>query len=422
MLKTEAKVRCSSPVTRRRRKPLARWSATSGRRLPQGGRIIVFDNNCTDPDGGARSRSEAGAIVCREKRQGKGYVVASMFEKIDADIYVMVDGDDTYDAKAVDFLLEPILKGDADMTVASRLDTFANKSFRNFHILGNKLVCGIINWMFKSDIHDIFSGYRAFTREAAKLIPITAVGFDVETELTLQALYQGLVIKEVQAAYGTRPEGSFSKFKTGSDGWLVLFKLFMMIKSCMPLTFFGGLAVVFMVTGLLVGTRPVVEYAKIEHYVHAVPSAILASSLVILSFASLGLGLILNSVNLRKCWKWRKVDPANGTSRDASASNKVSDDEPQIRALNFLARFERSREFQATIWRARSEEEGWRFRCIKLTRLSLRNARGRWTSSAHLISSQTGRQGTLMKRRFFPCASASPSRMERKVQPCSCAR
>jgi len=260
--------------------------------------IYVFDNNCTDRT--AEEARAAGAVVRREKRQGKGFVVASMFEQIDADIYVMVDGDDTYDAKAVDLLLTPILKGDADMTVACRLETFATSAFRNFHILGNRLVCGIINWMFKSNISDIFSGYRAFTKEAAKVIPITAMGFDVETELTLQALYRGLVIKEVQAAYGARPDGSFSKLKTGPDGLLVLVKLFMMIKSYKPLTFFGLWSIFFMVAGLAAGVRPVLEYIETNpHYVHAVPSAILAAALVILSFSSLGLGLILNSVNLR---------------------------------------------------------------------------------------------------------------------------
>ena len=116
--------------------------------------IYVFDNNCTDRT--AEIARAAGAIVRREKRQGKGYVVASMFEQVDADIYVMVDGDDTYDAKAVDALLQPIFNGDADMTVACRLQTFQASAFRNFHMLGNRLVCGIINWMFKSDDHGHF--------------------------------------------------------------------------------------------------------------------------------------------------------------------------------------------------------------------------------------------------------------------------
>ena len=261
-----------------------------------GAKIYVFDNNCTDKT--AEIAAAAGAIVQREKRQGKGYVVASMFEQVEADVYVMVDGDDTYDARSVDLLLQPILQGDADMTVASRLHTFESGSFRNFHILGNKLVCGIINWMFKSDIRDIFSGYRAFTREAAKLIPITARGFDVETELTLQALYRGLVIKEIQAPYGARPEGSFSKLKTGPDGLLVLLKMFLMIRSYKPLTFFGGLSILIFLAGLAAGLRPLQEFAA-DHYVHSVPSAVLAALLIILSAFSLGLGLVLNSINLR---------------------------------------------------------------------------------------------------------------------------
>jgi glycosyltransferase involved in cell wall biosynthesis len=263
--------------------------------LPQA-EIFVFDNNCTDKT--AEIARAAGAIVRREKRQGKGYVVASMFEQVDADIYVMVDGDDTYEAKSVGILLQPILQGDADMTVASRLHKFADKSFRDFHILGNRMVCWIINWMFDSDINDIFSGYRAFTREAARLIPITAKGFDVETELTLQALYRGLVIKEVEAPYGTRPEGSYSKLKTGSDGLLVILKLFLMIRSYKPLTFFGGMSILLFFFGLLAGLRPLHEFA-VNHYVHSVSSAVLAASLIILSAFCLGLGLLLNSVNLR---------------------------------------------------------------------------------------------------------------------------
>jgi glycosyltransferase involved in cell wall biosynthesis len=258
--------------------------------------IYVFDNNSTDAT--AERARTAGATVLREKRQGKGFVVASMFELIDADILVMVDGDDTYEASAASALLEPILKGDADMTVATRLHTYGNKSFRPFHLLGNKLVCGIINWTFRSQISDIFSGYRAFTREAAAQIPITAVGFDVETELTLQALYRGMVIKEISAPYRARPEGSFSKLRTVSDGVAVLMKMFLILKSYKPLTFFGLCSIALFVLGLLVGTRPVYEYVT-ERYVHAVPSAVLAASLVLLSFFSLGLGLILNSTNLR---------------------------------------------------------------------------------------------------------------------------
>src|SRR5262245_58722631 len=141
-------------------------------------RIYVFDNNSTDNT--ARIAEQAGAIVRREKRQGKGWVVASMFDSVDADILIMVDGDDTYDANSVWSLLDPILKGEADMTAATRLVQHEDKSFRNFHVFGNKLVCALINRMFGSNISDIFSGYRAFTREAASRIPITSRGFDVE--------------------------------------------------------------------------------------------------------------------------------------------------------------------------------------------------------------------------------------------------
>ena len=265
------------------------------RELPDA-RIYVYDNNCTD--GTAEIAAKAGAIVRREKRQGKGFVVAAMFEQIEEDILVMVDGDDTYEASHVHKLLEPILRGDADMTAATRLTTHGENSFRPLHVAGNQMVCGIINWMFKSKVSDIFSGYRAFTRDSARQIPITAAGFDVETELTLQALYRGQIIKELPAPYRARPEGSFSKLNTFSDGILVLLRLFLIMKSYKPLTFFGGISLLLFVLGLAIGSLPVYEFVT-EHYVHRLPSAVLAATLMMLSFFSLGLGLILNSMNLR---------------------------------------------------------------------------------------------------------------------------
>jgi glycosyltransferase involved in cell wall biosynthesis len=267
------------------------------RELPDA-RIYVYDNNCTD--GTAEIAAKAGATVIREKRQGKGWVVATMFEKIQEDILVMVDGDDTYEASHVHKLLEPVLRGNADMTIATRLTSHGEKSFRPLHIAGNQMVCGIINWMFKSQVSDIFSGYRAFTREAARQIPVTTKGFDVETELTLQALYRGQVVKEMPAPYRARPEGSFSKLNTFSDGFRVLLRLFLIVKSYKPLTFFGSIALILFGMGIAAGILPVYEFiADPNHYIHRVPSAILAASLVMLSFFSLGLGLILNSMNLR---------------------------------------------------------------------------------------------------------------------------
>jgi glycosyltransferase involved in cell wall biosynthesis len=267
------------------------------RELPAA-RICVFDNNCTDDTAAIAAR--AGAEVVREKRQGKGFVVASIFAKVDADILVMVDGDDTYEAGHVHKLLEPILRGDADMTVATRLTSHGEDSFRPLHVAGNQLVCRIINWMFQSSVSDIFSGYRAFTRDCARQIPITARGFDVETEMTLQALYRGQVIVETPAPYRARPAGSFSKLNTFSDGLRVLLRLFLILKSYKPLTFFGGLGIVLFLLGLAVGSLPVYDYATDpNHFVHRVPSAILAAALMILAFFSLGLGLVLNGTNLR---------------------------------------------------------------------------------------------------------------------------
>jgi hypothetical protein len=152
--------------------------------------------------------------------------------------------------------------------------------------------------MFQSSVNDIFSGYRVFTRESARQIPITAKGFDVETELTLQALYRGQVIRELPASYRARPEGSFSKLNTYSDGFRVLLRLFLILKSYKPLTFFGSISLVLFLLALGAGFLPVYEFLT-EHFVHRVPSAILAASLMLLSFFSLGVGLILNSINLR---------------------------------------------------------------------------------------------------------------------------
>lgn len=265
------------------------------RELP-GARIIVYDNNSTDRT--AEVAREAGAEVRREHRQGKGWVVAKMFCEVDADVLVMVDGDDTYDAGSVHRLLAPVLAREADMTVASRLVKHSGGAFRNLHVSGNRWVCRIVNWMFPSRITDIFSGYRAFSREAAANIPITAHGFDVETELTLQALYRGFVVREIEAPYGERPAGSFSKLRTYADGSLVLLRLFLMLKSYKPLTFFGSGGLVLFAFALIAGSRPIYEYAT-ERFVHAVPLAILAAGLVTLSFGSIALGLLLNSVNLR---------------------------------------------------------------------------------------------------------------------------
>jgi glycosyltransferase involved in cell wall biosynthesis len=263
--------------------------------LPEA-KIYVFDNNCTDRT--AEFARAAGAIVIREKRQGKGHVVANIFEIITEDIIIMVDGDGTYDPNAVHRLLEPILKGDADTTVAARLQEYGDNSFRKFHVAGNQLVCWIINRMFKSDISDIFSGYRAFTRECALMIPITSHGFDVETELTIQSLYRGMVIKEIEAPYGERPAGSFSKLRTLPDGMRVLLRMFLLMRSYKPLTLFGSVAIILFLFTLACSAPPAYELLE-HHRVNSRACAILAISGFMLTCLSLSLGLVLSSVNLR---------------------------------------------------------------------------------------------------------------------------
>jgi glycosyltransferase involved in cell wall biosynthesis len=267
------------------------------RELPDA-RIYVYDNNCTD--GTAEAAAAAGAIVRREKRQGKGFVVAAIFEQLREDIIVMVDGDDTYEASHVHKLLEPILRGDADMTVATRLTSHGEGSFRPLHLAGNRMVCAIINWVFRTSLTDIFSGYRAFTRDSILQIPITAKGFDVETEMTLQALYRGQLIREMPAPYRPRPKGSFSKLNTYSDGFMVVLRLFLILKSYKPLTLFGSLCLVSGALGVIAGIIPTYEFLiDPDHMIHHIPSTILASALIILSMLSLSVGLILNSINLR---------------------------------------------------------------------------------------------------------------------------
>jgi glycosyltransferase involved in cell wall biosynthesis len=263
--------------------------------LPQA-RIYVYDNNSTDAT--AARALEAGAIVRREKRQGKGFVLASMFAQVDADIYVLVDGDDTYDAASAPKLIAPLLREEADMTVGSRLTTFDESAFRRMHVGGNQLVSRTINLIFGADIRDLFSGYRGMTRELVKQVPVLARGFDVETELTLQALYRGFVIREIPTPYGTRPEGSHSKLRTLPDGFRVLLKLFLMLQAYKPLTFFGSLGILCAVASLLAGSRPVIEYMEYQ-YVYAVPRAVLAAALAVMALLSAGIGVILHSTNFR---------------------------------------------------------------------------------------------------------------------------
>ena len=265
------------------------------KQLPKA-KIYIYDNNSTDDT--ARIAQEAGAIVRTEKRQGKGFVVESMFRNIEADIYVMVDGDDTYPVSRVMTLIYPIFAGKADMVVGNRLVEFGDHSFRSFHLFGNRLVANVVNRIFNTNLQDLMSGYRAFSNHFVKEVPIISKGFELETEMTLQALYRNFIIKEVPIPYGVRPEGSHSKLHTFRDGIRVLMKIIDIFKAYRPLLFFGLIAICFAIIGLGLGSFPIVGFlqtGKVERF----PTAILAAGLMILSFLASICGVILDGVNHR---------------------------------------------------------------------------------------------------------------------------
>lgn len=263
--------------------------------LPEA-QIYVFDNNSTDRT--AEIAKERGATVIRELRRGKGYVIASMFKKVDADYFVMVDGDDTYSAAHVKDLLTPLWDGVADMTVATRLNEYESKSFRPLHVFGNNLVKSLVNRIFNSNLSDIMSGYRAYTKEVVKAIPILSSGFEVETAMTIQVLDSGFIIHETPVPYRERPVGSLSKLHTFRDGYRVLSLIANIAKAYKPLTFFGGIGLLFGIIGLITGTVVIVDYLE-DSYVNKVPTAILSTGCMMLSFGSIGIGVILNTVNYR---------------------------------------------------------------------------------------------------------------------------
>lgn len=256
--------------------------------------IYVYDNNSSD-DTADLARS-AGAVVVSEKKQGKGFVVRSMFRDIDADVYVMVDGDDTYPASRVLELVQPVLDGKADMVVGNRLVQYGDQSFRRLHVLGNRLVVRTINAIFGSRLKDVMSGYRAFSREFVKSVPVVSRGFEIETELTLQALYRDFVIHELPVVYGKRPEGSHSKLRTFRDGTRVMVKIVDICKAYRPLLFFALLAGVLSLLSLTLGALPMGEFlstGRIEHML----TAVLASGVGIIAVMTVLVGLMLDSIN-----------------------------------------------------------------------------------------------------------------------------
>ena len=255
-------------------------------------RIYVYDNNSKDTT--SQVARKAGAIVRLEPVQGKGAVVRRMFADIDADFYVLVDGDDTYDASIAPRMLESAVDGNLAMLVGRRVHEAA-AAYRPGHVLGNQVFTRSVAWLFGRSFTDILSGYRIFSRGFVKSFPISSGGFEIETELTVHALTLALPIGEVATSYKERPVGSASKLNTYKDGIRILRTIFTLFRNERPLTFFSILGTVFMLTALVLAYPIVVTFLE-TGLVPRFPTAILATGLAIYSLVMFGCGLILETV------------------------------------------------------------------------------------------------------------------------------
>lgn len=257
--------------------------------------IYVYNNNSKDKSKEIALKN--GVKVIDEYKQGKGNVVRSQFRDIDADIYVMVDGDDTYPAEFVHELIKPVRNGEADMAIGDRLSngTYQKENKRHFHEFGNNLVKKSINVLFKTNLQDIMTGYRVFNKRFVKNMPVLSPKFEIETEMSLYALDKRYIIKEIPIIYRDRPEGSSSKLNTVSDGIKVVKTIIRMFKDYKPLRFFGIIALILLVFGLIAGIPVISEFIK-NSYITKIPSAILATGFISLSAISLQCGIILDTI------------------------------------------------------------------------------------------------------------------------------
>jgi glycosyltransferase involved in cell wall biosynthesis len=258
--------------------------------------IYVFDNNSTDRT--VEIARAAGARVAFEHRQGKGFVVQAMFRDVEADIYVMVDGDNTYPATEVHKLIAPVVSGEADVVVGSRLTTKSQSEFRALNRLGNRFFLNTINLIFKVKLSDILSGYRAFNRKFVKNIPLFGGGFETETELTIKTLARGYRMIELPVDLRARPEGSVSKIRIMQDGFLILNSILTLLRDYKPLTFFGSIGLLLIFLGLIPGTLVIVDFIK-TGLVPRLPSAVLAVGLVLSGLLSIVVGLVLHTIARR---------------------------------------------------------------------------------------------------------------------------
>ena len=257
--------------------------------------IYVYDNNSSDGTG--QIAREHGAVVRRETRQGKGNVVRQMSRDIDADFFVMVDGDDTYPAESAPDLLMPLINNEADMTVGDRLSngSYGKENDRAFHGFGNNLVRSLIKWIYGFSFSDVMTGYRAYNKVFAKMLPVTSRGFEIETEISIHAVDKGWRICEIPIDYRDRPEGSESKLNTFSDGLKVLTMILSLFKDYRPLALFTWLAIFLFIAGLICGVPLITEYLS-TGLVPRLPTALLTIGFMVLSALSLASGLVLDTV------------------------------------------------------------------------------------------------------------------------------
>lgn len=254
--------------------------------------VYVFDNNSTDRT--AQIAREKGAVVVKEPRQGKGHVVRAMFTQVDADIYVMVDGDDTYPAEAAVDMVSKVAEG-YDMVVGDRLSsTYFEENKRPFHNTGNRMVRAFINWFFHAHVHDIMTGYRAFSYSFAKTYPCLSRGFEIETEMTIYALDKDVRIFEMPIQYRDRPEGSESKLNTVGDGIKVLGTIFSMIRQYKPMPFFNVLGLILALIGVIMLVPVFATYTE-TGLVPRFPTLFVAMILILLACLLVIAGIILDS-------------------------------------------------------------------------------------------------------------------------------
>jgi len=267
-----------------------------------GATIYVYDNNSKDQTA-ARAR-EAGAVVRNESRQGKGNVVRRMFADIEADIYVLVDGDATYDAGASPRMISAMLAQGADLLTARRIHTEAG-AYRPGHVLGNRLLTGLTALLFNVHLSDMLSGYRVFSRRFVKSFPFTAEGFAIETELTVHAVRLMMPMAEMDTRYKERPVGSVSKLNTYADGFRILGTIGYLVREERPLVFFATIAFLFAAVAAVIGAPVVSEYLH-TGLVPRLPTAVLATGLMVIAFLSLTCGLILDTVT-RGRWEAKRM-------------------------------------------------------------------------------------------------------------------